>query len=239
MNLYAIIGQQIKKARQEHDVGQKVLASMLGYTAATISQYENGKRCILLTDLEKIATMLNRPLTFFLTPGGGIKDKNKKGLNVSLKQYKMLREAHKLKRKLKEAEQKNSKQKLIIKKLESKIQNLMARIAEQAQITSQTTMLYNQLKNNEEKIRETEKSLVVCKTIKNVAYQLNNPFTVILGFIQMMRAETNHNENLERLEVVTKRCIKIISELTESVLPPPPPPNKRVKFLMGLRDKVV
>lgn len=224
MDLYRLIGQKIRAARKEHNLGQKVLARTLGYTPSTISQYENGKRCILLTDLERLALALNRPLSHFITAGEQTKGEKKKagpGIHVSLKQYKMIYTAHKIKKKLKDSEKENSKYKSKIKGLENKIQNLMARIAEQAQITNQTALLYKELKKSEEKAGVAEKISASHHATKNIAYQLNNPLTVLLGFIQMMLSEPNHHEDLERLEGSVKRCIKIIHELTESVLPPP------------------
>lgn len=215
MDLYETIGQQIKKAREEQGVGQKVLASILGYTTSSISQYESGKRYILLTDLEKIAAALNRPLTYFLAPTGRSSEKKKKHIYVPLKQYKMIHEAKKLKWGFKELERELIKQKLKNQRLNNKIQNLMMRIAEQAQITNQTAQLYSELKRTEEKAREAEKIAAAYRATQNIAYQLNNPLTALLGFIQIMLVNKN-DKDLKRLEFITKRCIKIISELINS-----------------------
>ncbi|NQT29637.1 MAG: helix-turn-helix domain-containing protein [Candidatus Saganbacteria bacterium] len=221
MGLYETIGHQIKKARKEQEVGQKVLASVLGYTTSTISQYESGKRYILLTDLEQIAATLNLPLTYFLAPGERSREKKKKNIYVPLKQYKMINEARKLKKKLKEAESELKKYKIKNNKLETKIQTLMARIAEQSQITAQTASLYNELKKNEEKIRRIEKIAAIQKTVEGIAYQLNNPLTTLLGFIQILISEMDNNKSqhkdLKKLERTTKRCIKIITELINSL----------------------
>jgi len=221
MDLYHIIGQQIKKARKKQDVGQKVLASMLGYTCATISQYESGKRCILLTHLEKIAATLNQPLTYFLSPSEDNDEKKRKGLYVPLKQYKMLTKMKKIIKKSKETEQQSEKQKKQIKKLESQIQRLMSQIAEQAQIVNQTATLYNELKMNEKKIREGEKLAATHKIIKDIAYHFNNPITITLGFIQLLISETKPEnqtyKDLKRLERIVKRCIKTINELLGSI----------------------
>lgn len=223
MELYERIGQRIKKARQEQDVGQKVLAAALGYTPSTISQYENGKRCILLTDLEKIAAVLSRPLAYFISPEGQGGSKKKAGFYVTLSQYRTIGQVSKLKNKLNRAESEAKKQKLKIKKLESKIVSLLARIAEQAKITNQTALLYNELKRSEEKNREIEAISAAHKTAANIAYQLNNPLTSLLGFVQILVAETNTSDqrygDFKKLETNVRRCIKIIAELINSFEP--------------------
>ena len=220
MDIYNSIGQQIKTARKEMGIGQKVLASTLGYTPSTISQYESGKRCILLTDLDKIAIALNRPLPYFITPGERSREKKKPGLYISLKQYRMMREAHKLQRKIKATEYESEKQKEQIKKLDGKIQKLLTRIAEQAQLTHQTATLYNELKKNEQKVREAEKIVIAHQTTETIAYQLNNPLTIVLGFLQMLISDT-HSEStsykdLKKTENAVRRCTEIMARLVTS-----------------------
>lgn len=220
MDIYSAIGQQIKKARKEKGVGQKALASVLNYTPSTISQYEAGKRCILLTDLEKLAVALNYPLNYFIAPGGRTSAKKKKGIYVSLEEYQALNEAGKAEGKLKKAAKEAEKQKAQARGLEAKIHNLMARVAEQSQITSQVAGLYNELKKTEEKIRGAEKITASHKTMGNVAYQLNNPLTILLGFIQMLISEKQSDDpkrqDLIKLETSAKRCVEIITGLINS-----------------------
>lgn len=63
-------GKRIHKAREEAGLSQEELASLLGYTQSALSNYELGKRRLYLSNLEKIARVLNKPLTcFFGEPG--------------------------------------------------------------------------------------------------------------------------------------------------------------------------
>ena len=207
MNRYQAIGQQIKKARLDQDIGQKVLASALNCACSTISQYENGKRHLLLTDLEKIARTLKRPLSYFILPKA-------QRFYVSLKEYETLREA----KRLKGAKRELQKQKSKIEKQESRIRDLMERIAEQAKIANQTALLYSELKRNEKKARQAEALAAAHKTARDMAYQLNNPLTVLLGYIQLLRANPDHQDpgRLEIMEETAEQCINIISELLSS-----------------------
>lgn len=227
MNLYELIGERLVKARQEQGIGQKVLASMLGYTTSAISQYETGKRRIPLTDLEQIAATLNRPLTYFLEVGARSGRQKSKGISIGFKEIQILKEAKKSLRKLKEAQQEIKKAKATNKKLESRVQALMARVAEQSQITNQTALLYNELKTSEAKVRKAEVSTATSKTIQDIAYQLNNPLTSLLGFIQLLISEIDSKKalpagrqanigDLKRLEINAKRCIRTMDQLTNT-----------------------
>ena len=59
------IGKRIQKAREDAGLSQEELASLLGYTQSALSNYELGKRRLYLSNLEKIAKALNKPLTCF------------------------------------------------------------------------------------------------------------------------------------------------------------------------------
>lgn len=60
------IGRKLQQAREEAGLSQEQLASMLGCAQSTLSNYEKGKRRLYLTQLEKIAEILNRPIEYFL-----------------------------------------------------------------------------------------------------------------------------------------------------------------------------
>ena len=64
--IYKTIGKKIQKAREEAGLSQEELASRLGYTQATLSNYELGKRRLYLANIEQIARELDKPLSFFL-----------------------------------------------------------------------------------------------------------------------------------------------------------------------------
>jgi transcriptional regulator with XRE-family HTH domain len=63
--VYRSIGLKIQEARHELGLTQQELASRLGLTQAALSNYELGKRRLYLTNLEQIADVLGKPLTYF------------------------------------------------------------------------------------------------------------------------------------------------------------------------------
>ncbi len=66
MDRFKLIGKQIKEAREQNKMTQSQLGRILGYTSVAVTNYEKGKRKISIDDLEKIAKVLGKPLTFFL-----------------------------------------------------------------------------------------------------------------------------------------------------------------------------
>ncbi len=64
--IYKNIGKKIQMAREQAGLSQEELASRLGYTQATLSNYELGKRRLYLANIEQIAKELNKPLSYFL-----------------------------------------------------------------------------------------------------------------------------------------------------------------------------
>jgi transcriptional regulator with XRE-family HTH domain len=63
---YQSIGMKIQEARLELGLTQQELASELGLTQAALSNYEKGKRRMYLANLEHIATVLGKPLSYFI-----------------------------------------------------------------------------------------------------------------------------------------------------------------------------
>jgi len=64
--VYRSLGQRIQVARQELGLTQQELASRLGLTQAALSNYEHGKRRLYLANLEQIADILGKPMSFFI-----------------------------------------------------------------------------------------------------------------------------------------------------------------------------
>ncbi len=64
--VYRNIGIKIQEARQELGLTQQELAARLGCTQAALSNYELGKRRVYLANLEQIADILGKPLSYFL-----------------------------------------------------------------------------------------------------------------------------------------------------------------------------
>ena len=65
---YLTIGMRVQQARQELGLTQGELAARLGCTQAALSNYELGKRRLDLADLEQIAGILGKPLSYFIEP---------------------------------------------------------------------------------------------------------------------------------------------------------------------------
>ncbi len=68
------IGTKIQEARQELGLTQQELASRLGLTQAALSNYELGKRRLYLTNLEQIASVLGKPLSYFTESAAGTEE---------------------------------------------------------------------------------------------------------------------------------------------------------------------
>jgi len=69
--VYRSIGLRIQQAREELGLTQQELASRLGLTQAALSNYELGKRRLYLANLEQIASVLGKPLSYFTEPSAG------------------------------------------------------------------------------------------------------------------------------------------------------------------------
>ena len=64
--IYQSIGKRLQKAREEAHLSQEELASLLGITQSALSNYELGKRGLYLGNLEQIASVLGKPISYFL-----------------------------------------------------------------------------------------------------------------------------------------------------------------------------
>lgn len=60
------IGRKIQMAREEKSMSQEQLARLLGCSQSALSNYEKGKRRLYLSQLERLAEILNKPLEFFV-----------------------------------------------------------------------------------------------------------------------------------------------------------------------------
>lgn len=64
--IYRDIGKRLQRAREEAQMSQEEMARRLGITQAALSNYELGKRRLYLQNLEQIASILNKPIAYFL-----------------------------------------------------------------------------------------------------------------------------------------------------------------------------
>ena len=60
------IGKMIQKAREERGWTQSDLAEKLNITQAALSNYELGKRRLYLSQIQKVAEILEKDLSFFI-----------------------------------------------------------------------------------------------------------------------------------------------------------------------------
>lgn len=74
MKRYVEIGNKIKSAREQRGLTQKELGIALNCSEQAIGNYEAGRRKISIEDLEKIAKILNKPISYFLGEKTGKKN---------------------------------------------------------------------------------------------------------------------------------------------------------------------
>ena len=60
-----LLGERLRKAREQAGFAQEELATLVGRDQRTISEYENGKRKISATDLADFADSLNVSVLYF------------------------------------------------------------------------------------------------------------------------------------------------------------------------------
>jgi transcriptional regulator with XRE-family HTH domain len=65
------LGAKIQIAREERNMSQEELAQAIGCSQSALSNYEKGKRHIYLEQLEKLSSVLNKPLDYFVDSIGG------------------------------------------------------------------------------------------------------------------------------------------------------------------------
>jgi len=63
------LGQRIRGAREQRGLSQEEFAALIGRDQRAVSEYENGKRRIAVTDLPKFADALGMPLAYFYEEG--------------------------------------------------------------------------------------------------------------------------------------------------------------------------
>lgn len=83
--MYIRIGEHIKQAREERGWTQAQLGEALGYSQATIGNYELGRRHIGLDDLYRIADALNKPYAYFLGVDKQIEEETKRELEQKVR----------------------------------------------------------------------------------------------------------------------------------------------------------
>lgn len=60
------IGRKLQIAREEKGMSQEQLARALGCSQSALSNYEKGKRRLYLSQLERLAEILDKPLDYFV-----------------------------------------------------------------------------------------------------------------------------------------------------------------------------
>jgi len=65
-NRYVELGKRLRAARESAGFTQTRLGARIGATGSTITNYEKGKRRVQIEDLERIAEILGRPVSWLL-----------------------------------------------------------------------------------------------------------------------------------------------------------------------------
>ncbi|PLS15659.1 transcriptional regulator [Bacillus sp. M6-12] len=65
MDLKLIVGQNVKKLREDHNMSQKELARLLSLSRASISNMENGRQNTSLESLRELSVVFKVPVTTF------------------------------------------------------------------------------------------------------------------------------------------------------------------------------
>ena len=68
------LGLRIRQARERLGMSQEDLAAAISKDQKAISEYENGRRKLAVTDLPLIATELQVPITYFFEEEAGLPD---------------------------------------------------------------------------------------------------------------------------------------------------------------------
>jgi len=84
-DLYTRIGERIRQAREDRGWTQAQLGEALGYSQATIGNYELGRRHIGLDDLYRIADALNKPYAFFVGVDRQIEEETRRELEQKVR----------------------------------------------------------------------------------------------------------------------------------------------------------
>lgn len=66
MDRYEQIGRRIRQAREAAGLTQEELGQHLGVSGVAVGHYERAARSIGIAELERIAAVLDRPITWFL-----------------------------------------------------------------------------------------------------------------------------------------------------------------------------
>lgn len=59
------LGQRLREARERRNLSQEDLGALIGKDQTAISEYENAKRKITITDLPRLAEVLNVSINYF------------------------------------------------------------------------------------------------------------------------------------------------------------------------------
>jgi len=93
---YTEVGRRIQRAREQAGLSQAELASSIGCTQSALSNYELGKRRIYLTNLEQVARVLKKPLSYFIESPSDSYSRNQTLLLEDRRLREMLMEAAEL-----------------------------------------------------------------------------------------------------------------------------------------------
>jgi len=79
---------------------------------------------------------------------------------------------------------------------------------ENAKLYNDLRMQMKQIKDAQEQLIQAAKLVAIGELSSNVAHELNNPLTTILGYIDLMLEEATDNEMVRDLEVMKNECLR-------------------------------
>lgn len=90
------IGLRIQLAREEKEMSQEQLARAMGCSQSALSNYEKGKRRLYLSQLEKLAGILEKPMDYFMESWSPKENHSSSSENFDTKIVKIVRDLHQL-----------------------------------------------------------------------------------------------------------------------------------------------
>jgi len=78
------LGLRIRQAREHLSLSQEDLAAAVGKDQGAVSEYENGRRKLAVTDLPRFATVLEVPLSYFFEEEAPVYELDEAMLTISM-----------------------------------------------------------------------------------------------------------------------------------------------------------
>lgn len=105
----------------------------------------------------------------------------------------------------------------IAENLRNSYETIEKEAKEKGELYVETKKMYEELKNTEERLTQSEKLSTLGRMAAGIVHELNNPLTAILGYTQLVLSEMKRDipqyDDLKRVEQEAKRILKITQNL--------------------------